>query len=504
MPEPQITDFDIFVIGGGINGAGIARDAAGRGLRVCLVEQNDLASATSSASSKLIHGGLRYLENYEFGLVRESLQEREILMGMAPHLIHPMRFILPHHSGLRPAFILRIGLWLYDHIGGRKRLPATKTVKLGANNSSSPLRDEFKKGFEYSDCWVDDSRLVVVNAIDAREKGAQILPGHRFLHASKAGEMWQIEYETPSRQRATVRARALINAAGPWVDAVQEHVPVMSGTVTNMRLVKGSHIVVRKLYEGSNAYTFQGSDGRVVFAIPYRDKYTMIGTTDVPFTGDPAKVKIDANEVEYLCRLASDYFKNPILPTDVAWSFSGVRPLYDDGEKSASKLTRDYVLDLEADHHSPPFLSIYGGKVTTYRRLAEDVLEKLAPYIPHGHQTWTEGAILPGGDLKYEDFETFYSAMQNRFPWLASKILRRLCLAYGTNIDQVIGNAAHADDMGIHFGADLYEREVSYLMSHEWARGAEDILWRRSKLGLDLSPAEQIELETWMKAHPVL
>lgn len=501
MPEQELKEFDVFIIGGGINGVGIARDAAGRGLKVCLVEQNDLASATSSASSKLIHGGLRYLENYEFHLVRESLQERETLMAMAPHLIHPMRFILPHHAGLRPAFILRIGLWLYDHIGGRKKLPATKTLNLQNPAEKSPLKPEFKKAFEYSDCWVDDSRLVVANAVDAAKRGAAILPRHRFVHAEKDGPLWNVEYITPSHTRERVRCKVVINAAGPWVDLVQEHLPVMSGTVNNMRLVKGSHIVVPKLYDGDRAFTFQGSDGRVVFAIPYRGAYTLIGTTDVPYDGDPARVKIDAKETSYLCALASEYFSTSISPEQVVWAYSGVRPLYDDGEKNASKTTRDYVLELEADHETPPLLSIYGGKVTTYRRLAEDALEKLAPYISHAHKTWTSGTSLPGGDIPGGDFEAFYREMQENYAWLSPTVLRRMCLAYGTDVAQILHTSRAVGELGVHFGAGLYEREVAYLMAQEWAISADDILWRRSKLGLELSAAEQKTLANWMAAH---
>ncbi|WP_417462413.1 glycerol-3-phosphate dehydrogenase [Kordiimonas sp.] len=500
MSAPDITT-DVLIIGGGINGAGIARDGVGRGLSVTLVEQNDLASATSSASSKLIHGGLRYLEHYEFRLVRESLQERETLMGMAPHLIHPMRFILPHHKGLRPAFILRLGLWLYDHIGGRKKLPATRTLNLRQCPQGEALKDDFKKGFEYSDCWVDDSRLVIANARDAADRGATILTRHKFLRASVEGGFWLAEIETPARKRITIKARSLINAAGPWVDAVQEHLPVDSGRVTNMRLVKGSHIVVPKLYDGEQAFTFQGSDGRVVFAIPYRDKYTMIGTTDVPFTEDPARVRIDDEEIEYLCALASDYFKSAITPEQVVWSFSGVRPLYDDGAKNASKLTRDYVLDLEAKNGAPPFLSIYGGKVTTYRRLAEDVFEKLHPYL-HAKGDWTAGVALPGGDFPGGDFEALYTAMQAKLDWLNPTVLRRLCLAYGTAVERATGGAVSISDLGQHFGAGLYKAEVRYLMSEEWARTADDVLWRRSKLGLALTAAEQKTLADWMAAQP--
>ncbi|WP_417465846.1 glycerol-3-phosphate dehydrogenase [Kordiimonas sp.] len=498
MSDAPVTD--ILIIGGGINGAGIARDGIGRGLSVTLVEQNDLASATSSASSKLIHGGLRYLEHYEFRLVRESLQERETLMAMAPHLIHPMRFVLPHHKGLRPAFILRLGLWLYDHIGGRKKLPTTRTLNLRQDEAGAPLKDDYKKGFEYSDCWVDDSRLVIANARDAANRGATILPRHRFLRASAEGGHWVAEIETPARKRISIKARALINAAGPWVDAVQEHLPVDSGRVNNMRLVKGSHIVVPKLYKGAQAFTFQGSDGRVVFAIPYRDNYTMIGTTDVPFTDDPARVHIDNEEVTYLCALASDYFKSAITPEQVVWSFSGVRPLYDDGAKNASKLTRDYVLDLEAKHGMPPLLSIYGGKVTTYRRLAEDVFEKLHPYL-HAKDDWTEGAVLPGGDIPGGDFEGFYAAVQAKLDWLTPSVVRRLCLAYGSELARVIGNATTIDELGQHFGGGLYEAEVRYLMAHEWAQTADDVLWRRSKLGLSLTATEQKNLAVWMKSQ---
>ena len=501
MPESELNEYDLFIIGGGINGAGIARDAAGRGLKVCLVEQSDLASATSSASSKLIHGGLRYLENYEFHLVRESLQERETLMAMAPHLIHPMRFVLPHHEGLRPAFILRIGLWLYDHIGGRKKLPATKTLNLHDPAEQSPLKPMYKKAFEYSDCWVDDSRLVIANAVDAARLGATILTRHRFLHAARQDSGWEVEYLTPTLKRRKARCKVIVNAAGPWVDLVQEHLPVESGAVNNMRLVKGSHIVVPKLYDGDRAFTFQGSDGRVVFAIPYRGAYTLIGTTDVPYDGDPARVKIEAKEKSYLCSLASEYFATPITPEQVVWAYSGVRPLYDDGKKNASKTTRDYVLELEVDRNTPPLLSIYGGKVTTYRRLAEDVLEKLSPYIPHGHKTWTSGTKLPGGDITGADFEAFYRSAQEEYSWLSPSVLRRLCLAYGTDIGYILDSVHSVSELGIHFGAGLYEREVTYLMAHEWAREADDVLWRRTKLGLDLSAAEQQTLSTWMQSH---
>lgn len=504
MNTPHITT-DVLIIGGGINGAGIARDGIGRGLSVTLVEQNDLASATSSASSKLIHGGLRYLEHYEFRLVRESLQERETLMSMAPHLIHPMRFILPHHKGLRPAFILRLGLWLYDHIGGRKKLPTTRTLNLRRCQQGEPLKDDYKKGFEYSDCWVDDSRLVIANARDAADRGATVLPRHKFLRASIEDGFWLAEIETDAGKRIFIKARAMVNAAGPWVDAVQEHLPVDSGRVNNMRLVKGSHIVVPKLYEGAEAFTFQGSDGRVVFAIPYQGKYTMIGTTDVPFEDDPSCVGIDDAEIAYLCALVSDYFKSTITPEQVVWSFSGVRPLYDDGAKNASKLTRDYVLDLESKAGAPPLVSIYGGKVTTYRRLAEDVFEKLEPYLSCGSD-WTAGALLPGGDFPAGDFpagdfNAFYTVMQAKFDWLNPGTLRRLCLAYGTNVERVIGSAGTTGGLGQHFGAGLYEAEVRFLMEEEWAQTADDVLWRRSKLGLSLTAAEQKILTGWIAAR---
>lgn len=498
-------DTDIFVIGGGINGVGVARDAAGRGARVILVEQGDLAGATSSSSSKLIHGGLRYLENYEFGLVRESLLERERLWKIAPHLITPLRFVLPHHKGLRPAFILRLGLFLYDHIGGRKLLPPTKRLDLRAKDAGRPLAAGYKVGFEYSDCWVDDARLVVANALGASELGASILTRHTFLHARRELDHWVITVKNDAGELVEYTARVLVNAAGPWVDKALNACDIGHKNRGSVRLVKGSHMVVPKLYNHDRAYTFQNADGRVIFAIPYEQDYTLIGTTDTPFEGDPYAATADAQEIEYLSDAASEYFKTPIRPTQVVWHYSGVRPLYDDGAESASKATRDYVLDLNAPDKKAPLLSIYGGKVTTYRRLAEEVLEKLENAVEFGKGPWTDGVPLPGGDLPgCEDpgaaLPDYCSAIAAHYAWLPEEICSRFACAYGTRTRELMADAASLDDMGQHFGAGLYEREVRFLMRTEWARTAEDILWRRTKRGLHMTDIERAAFADWMQS----
>ncbi len=501
---------DILIVGGGINGAGVARDAAGRGLDVTLLEQADLAGATSSASSKLIHGGLRYLENYEFRLVRESLMERERLWKIAPHIITPLRFILPHHKGLRPAFILRLGLFLYDHIGGRKLLPPTRQLDLRSGAAGEPLADSFKQGFEYSDCWVDDARLVVLNAMSAAEMGADILTGHTFLGAKRKNGRWLASVKTEQSVIEEISARILVNAAGPWVDKTLNACDVGQQNMGSVRLVKGSHIVVPRLYAHNRAYTFQNSDGRVIFSIPYEGDYTLIGTTDTPFEEDPRTAEADDREVEYLCNAASEYFKKPIVPNDVTWSYSGVRPLYDDGAESASKATRDYVLELNAPdtpENAAPLLSIYGGKVTTYRRLAEEVLEKLEPYTGEERGPWTENAPLPGGDLPGRELPQkahtdFISGLQKQVSWLPEMTCARLAASYGTRVQILLGNATCLEDMGQHFGAGLYEREVEYLRQHEWAKSADDILWRRSKLGLHMTSGERAALTKWLNDYP--
>jgi glycerol-3-phosphate dehydrogenase len=477
-------DFDLLIVGGGINGAGIARDAAGRGLKVLLCEQGDLAQATSSASTKLIHGGLRYLEYYEFRLVRESLIERERLLGIAPHIIWPLRFVLPHDRHLRPVWMIRLGLFLYDHLGGRRHLPSSRGVRFADSIYGSALRPEFRRGFAYSDCWVEDSRLVVLNAMDAKARGATILTRTRFLEASRTNGIWQAEIEdVEGGARRAVSARALVNAAGPWVArTLTERLGLQ--TDKGVRLIKGSHIIVPHLYEGEHAYILQNPDGRIVFTIPYEQHFTLIGTTDVPFDDDPSEVAISPDEIDYLCAIVGRYFARRISASDVVWSYAGVRPLYDDASENASAVTRDYVLDLEAASGEAPLLSVFGGKITTYRRLAEHALEKLQPFLEFPAQSWTAGKALPGGDIPDLDFERFLTDLQRRKPFLPAPLARRLARAYGTRVDALLGPARHLTDLGPDLGGGLTRAEVDYLVAVEWACTADDILWRRSKLGL--------------------
>jgi glycerol-3-phosphate dehydrogenase len=489
-----MSDFDLAVIGGGINGVGIARDAAGRGMRVLLAERHDLASATSSASTKLIHGGLRYLEHGAVRLVREALSEREVLLRMAPHLVRPMRFVLPHHAGLRPAWMLRLGLFLYDHIGGRKLLPATRSIDLRHDPLGAPLRAGFTRGFEYSDCWVDDARLVVLNAVDAAEHGAAIRTRTDCVTAERRADHWHLTLESEDR-RDEVTARVVVNATGPWVAHVNEAI-LRIDAPARVRLVKGSHIVVPKLYEHDRAYLFQNADGRVVFAIPYENEFTLIGTTDIDYQGDPANVVATAEEVDYLCRAASDYFRTPVAPAQVVRTYSGVRPLYDDGASKAKDATRDYVLTLDAPEGEAPALIVYGGKITTYRRLAEEALEKLSGFLPGAREPWTHNAPLPGGDLAWDGIAAFTATCGARWPFLSETHARRLVRAYGTRIERVL--APGADHTPIAGGA-MTAAELRYLMRHEWAATPEDILWRRSKLGLHLDADAKAELARLMR-----
>jgi glycerol-3-phosphate dehydrogenase len=488
------TQVDLAIIGGGINGTGIARDAAGRGWSVLLAEQGDLAQATSSASTKLIHGGLRYLEYYKFRLVREALMEREVLWGIAPHIIWPLRFILPHHQGLRPAWLLRTGLFLYDHLGGRKRLPPTRTLDLSTDPAGKALKPEFAKAFEYSDCWVEDSRLVVLNARDAEARGAEILTRTRVLSATREEGAWTLTLHGGR----IVRARALVNAAGPWVADVLGGV-MHADTPAKVRLVKGSHIVVRRLVAHDRCYIFQNADGRIFFAIPYERDFTLIGTTDMDFHGDPAQVAITQDEITYLCAGASAYFRQPITPTQVVWTYSGVRPLYDDGASAAQEATRDYVLHLDARLGQGPALSVFGGKITTYRRLAEAALKKLAPHMPVPRAGkppgWTAEAPLPGGDFPREGFSDLLADTTRRFSFLAPEQARRLVRAYGTEVTTLLDGAATLGDLGATYGAGLTEAELRFLAHHEFARSADDVLWRRSKLGLRLGPAEAARID---------
>ena len=480
---------DLLIVGGGVNGTGIARDAAGRGLSVVLCEQDDLAAWTSSASSKLIHGGLRYLEYYEFRLVREALAEREVLLASAPHIIHPLRFVLPHHAGLRPGWMLRAGLFLYDHLGGRQSLPGTRRVNLRADPTGKPLQGQYRRGFEYSDAAVDDARLVALLALDAAERGARILTRTRLVEARREGAVWRGVLERRDGGRETVTARAMVNAAGPWVETMLKLTGVKAGG-RSVRLVKGSHIVVPRMYAGEQAYTLQGGDGRVVFAIPYQGRFTLVGTTDIPYEGDPARVEASPAEIDYLCRTLADYFEQPPSPADVVWAYSGVRPLFDDGHDNASAVTRDYVLDLDHDDGAP-LLTVYGGKITTFRRLAEHALEKLQSPLAFAGGPWTETALLPGGDLPLGDFEQLRSETAADYPWLLEPTLTRMCHAYGSHIDAVLAGAKAWSDLGEDHGAGLTEQEVRYLVRQEWAREPEDILWRRTKLGLHMSPAER-------------
>ena len=491
---------DLFVIGGGINGVGIARDAVGRGYSVRLAEMNDLASGTSSWSTKLIHGGLRYLEHYEFRLVRESLKERELLWANAPHLIRPLRFVLPHHKGLRPGWMLRAGLFLYDHLGGRKLLPPTREVDLRHDPVGAPLKEEFTKAFEYSDCSVDDARFVVLNARDAADRGASILTRTEVTGVRREGGLWQVSCRD-RRRGVSFRtgARYLVNAGGPWVDKVLAG-PVGRNDAHNVRLVQGSHIVVPKLYEHDRCYIFQNADGRIVFAIPYQDDFTLIGTTDRDYEGDPADVRISDEETRYLCEAVSGYFRQSVAPADVVWTYAGVRPLFDDGASKAQEATRDYVLKTDGGGAEAVLLNIFGGKLTTYRRLAEAALDKIEEALGRKGAPWTDKAPLPGGDFPVTAFDDEVARLRAAAPFLAERHARRLIRCYGTRAFDIVGGARSADDLGRRFGADLTEAEVRHLVDTEWAITADDILWRRTKLGLRFSEAEAQALATWLEA----
>lgn len=490
--------YDIMIIGGGINGVGIARDAAGRGLKVLLCEKDDLASHTSSASTKLIHGGLRYLEHYDFALVRKALIEREVLLKAAPHIIWPLRFVLPHHKELRPSWLIRIGLFLYDHLGGRKLLPATKTLTRKNSDVFAPLHQHFSKGFEYSDCWVEDSRLVVLNAMDAAERGATIMTGTECVRLDAKGEGWTATLRKKDGTELAVEAKVVINAAGPWVDHIAEKI----GPSTNrqsVRLVKGSHIIVPKMFEDERSFIFQASDDRVIFAIPYEDRrFTLIGTTDLPFEGDLDAVNASDEEIQYLCDVSNEYFTQAITPDDVVSTYSGVRPLFDDQADNASSVTRDYVLKLHRSGEAT-MLSVIGGKITTYRKLAEDALKHLKTNFPDAQKQWTETAPLPGGNIVDADFDPFEAHCAERYAWLDTATLHRLARTYGTRIELLLSGAQSVPDLGRHFGHGLYQKEVDYLIDQEFARSAEDVLKRRTKLGLYFSTDEQIALHDTMK-----
>lgn len=489
---------DVLVIGGGVNGCGIARDAIGRGLSVTLVEKDDLAQATSSASTKLFHGGLRYLEYYEFRLVREALLERETLLQMMPHISWPMRFVLPHHKGLRPGWLLRLGLFLYDHIGGRKILPATKTLNLREHPVGKVLNDTYTKAYEYSDCWVEDSRLVVLNARDAAKRGANIKTQTLCESAERVDDHWQaVLVDQRTEERTTLTAKAIVNAAGPWVEDVLNG-RLRQNSSEGVRLVRGSHIVTKRLFEHDQPYIFQQSDGRIIFAIPYETDFTLIGTTDQDHEGDAGQAVCTTDEQHYLLNAASEYFKQPLTMEDIIWTYSGVRPLYDDDAKSATAATREYVLSLSAPGKQAPLLSVFGGKITTYRKLAEAALEKLLPYFPTASADWTAGEALPGGDFPVGGQANLRAELRREYPFVDERWADRLVKAYGTEAKAVIAGATCTADLGENFGANLTEQEVHWLIDNEWAVSADDILWRRSKLGLRLSPVEQTHLQDWL------
>lgn len=494
-PLTSLNDaFDLVVIGGGINGAGIARDAAGRGLKVLMCEKDDLAQGTSSRSGKLVHGGLRYLEYYEFRLVREALLEREVLLNSASHIIWPMRFVLPHSPNDRPAWLVRLGLFLYDHLGGRKRLPATRTLDLRRDPEGAPILPQYTKGFEYSDCWVDDARLVALNALDAHERGAEILTRTACVSARREGNRWNVSLKGKTGLR-NVTAKVLVNAAGPWVGDVLARVAGLNSS-RGVRLVKGSHIIVPKFWEGPHAYLVQNHDKRVIFINPYENGTALIGTTDIPYEGPAEDVKIDDAEQDYLINAVNRYFKQKLRREDVLHAYSGVRPLFDDGKGNPSAVTRDYVFDL--DDKGAPLLSAFGGKITTFRKLSEHAMRKLAPFFPNMGKDWTSGGILPGGEIPNADYESWINTLRNDYPFLSAELLQHYGRCYGARTSRVLGKAKSMADLGTHFGAGLYEAEVNYLVAHEWAETAEDVLDRRTKLGLRMTKAERQGLERFL------
>ena len=493
-----MADYDLLIIGGGINGAGIARDAAGRGYKVLLVEMNDLASGTSSWSTKLIHGGLRYLEHYEFRLVREALHERAHLRALAPFMVRPIRFILPHHKGLRPWWMLRLGLMLYDFLAPSKDLPGTRDVQLDEGEYGAPLKADYKRGFEYSDCQVDDARLVVLNALSAKALGAEIRTRAKLTSLTMRDDFWQGEITCQrTGEKSSVSARMIVNAAGPWVDHVLQDTGVEKAA-HNLRLVQGSHIIVPKLYQHDRAYIFQNADGRIVFTIPYLDDFTLIGTTDTDFSGDPEKAAITEGEIDYLLGAVAGYFAKAPARGDIVSTYSGVRSLYDDGKDAAQKTTRDYVLTFQT--MAPPMLNVLGGKLTTYRHLAVKAVNRVGKAFGERRPIWTSRADkpLPGGDFARDECQKVLQGLEERFPFIPQKLMARLFAAYGTRVELVLAGCAALDDLGQHFGHGLYAQEVNYLIREEWAMTAEDILYRRTKLGLWLSEAQTAALAAYM------
>ena len=494
---------DLLIVGGGINGAGIARDAAGRGLSVVLCDKDDLAAHTSSASTKLIHGGLRYLEHYEFGLVRKALIEREVLLRSAPHIMWPMRFVMPHDKGQRPAWMIRAGMLVYDYLAKREILPGSGSIDLRLHAAGEPLKPEFTKGFIYSDGWVDDARLVVLNAMDAAEKGAMVFTHTICTSALREGDHWHATLRTANGSDIPVHARGLVNAAGPWAAQFLQqaaHRP----SAKSLRLIKGSHIVVKKLFDHPYAYIFQNPDGRIVFAIDYEQDFTLVGTTDIEYAGDTDNVAIDQDEIDYLCNLTERYFRKPLTPSDVVWAYSGVRPLLEDASSNASEITRDYNLAMDGD--TAPLLSVFGGKITTFRKLAEEAVEMIAPRLGNHQGAWTADACLPGGDLfgstpqnrSVLEFDAYVHGLQKQYAWLAPKVISRYARAYGTRIHKLLDGRRSLEDMGEPLAAGLYPAELEYLMNFEWASSSADILWRRSKLGLHVPPETAQTIDDWI------
>jgi glycerol-3-phosphate dehydrogenase len=490
--------YDLVIIGGGINGCGIARDAAGRGLKVLLCEKDDLASHTSSASSKLIHGGLRYLEYYEFRLVAEALTERETLLGIAPHIIWPLEFVMPHVPELRPAWMIRSGLFLYDHLGKRERLPPSRGVRLSGNGYGENIRPDIARGFIYSDCWVDDARLVALNARSAADLGATILTRTECVAGRRSAEKWEIDLRRPDGTTQTVTSKGVVNAGGPWVKAVLDgelHQP----TKANVKQVKGSHIVVPRQYPGNHAFILQNDDKRIIFLIPYEGAYTLIGTTDVALTTPPGPQRISPEETDYLCRAANRYLAKPIAPSDVVWSYAGVRPLYDDGSADPSAVTRDYTLVLDVAMPQSPLLSVFGGKITTYRKLADAVMEKLRPSFPGMTAPWTGTKPLPGGNIPNANFESFVSALIRDYPHVEPDCLRTIARRQGSLARRILGDPATPARLGTHFGSTLFSCEVDHLVDNEFARIGDDVLWRRTKCGLHLDPSQRAAVGDYVK-----
>jgi glycerol-3-phosphate dehydrogenase len=513
---PATTECDVLIVGGGINGCGIARDLAGRGWRVVLCEKDDLAAHTSSSSTKLIHGGLRYLEYYEFSLVRKALQEREVLLRSAPHIMWPLRFVMPHDPSMRPGWMIRIGLFMYDHLAKREVLPGSRSIDLRRHAAGEPLKRQFERGYVYSDGWVDDARLVVLNAVDARAHGAKVLTRTRCTHAQRDAEGWTATLEAAGGATRVVRARAVVNAAGPWAESflrgVAQSAKGEALATRHLRLVKGSHIVVKRLFAHDHAYIFQNPDKRIIFAIPYQDDFTLIGTTDIELNADdPGAARISQDEIDYLCMQASRYFERPVVPADVVWTYSGVRPLLDDASGDPSAVTRDYML--ESNTAAAPLLSVWGGKITTFRKLAEDAADEVGRMLGEPgpkRAAWTDGAFLAGGDLSAwigaatrpdDDFERFVAAVQARHAWLDKALARRLARAYGARVADLLGDAQSMADMGEAVAPGLCARELRFLQQNEWATSADDVLWRRSKLGLRYTAAERAQVAAWMQAH---